>query len=43
METITDADYVDDLALLINTAAHVESLLDNLEQAARGNGLCEVR
>ena len=36
-ETMTDADYADDLALLANTYAQAESLLLRLEQAARGN------
>ena len=35
IETLTDADYVDDLALLANTLAQAESLL----QAARRIGL----
>ena len=34
-ETITDADYADDLALLVNTPAQAESLARYLEQAAR--------
>ena len=38
-ETITDADYADDLALLANTPAQAESLLHSLEQSARGIGL----
>ena len=38
-QTITDADYVDDLALLANTPAQAESLLHNLEWAAGGIGL----
>ena len=38
-ETISDADYVDDRALLANTASHVESLQHSLEKAARGIGL----
>ena len=33
-QTITDADYADDLALLANTPTQVESLLQSLEQAA---------
>ena len=32
-ETITNADYADDLALLKNTPAQAESLLHRLEQA----------
>ena len=38
-EAITDADSADDLVLLANTSAQAESLLHNLEQAARGIGL----
>ena len=38
-ETITDADYSDDLALLANIPAQAESLLHRLEQASRGIGL----
>ena len=38
-ETITDADYRDDLTLLANTPAQSESLLDRPEQAASGIGL----
>ena len=38
-ETMTDADEADDLALLVNTPAQVESLLHNLEQAAGSIGL----
>ena len=34
-ETITDADYVDDLLFLANSHAQAESLLHNQEQAAR--------
>ena len=37
-ETITDADYADDLALLANTSTKAESLLHNKEQAAGGIG-----
>ena len=33
-ETITDADYTDDITLLANTPTQVESLLHGLEQAA---------
>ena len=33
-ETMTDADYVDDLALLTNTPAQAESLMHSLKQAA---------
>ena len=35
-ETITDADYADDLALLANTSALAKSLLPSLEQVAKG-------
>ena len=38
-ETITDVDYVVDIALLANTPTQAESLLYNLEQAAGGFGL----
>ena len=38
-QTTTDADYAEDIALLTNTLAQVESLLHNLEQAADGIGL----
>ena len=38
-ETITGADYADNLALLANTPFQAKSLLDNLEQAAGGTGL----
>ena len=39
-ETVTDADYVDDLALLANTPVQTESLLHSLEKSAKGIGLC---
>ena len=39
IETISDADYTDDLVLLINITGQAESLLPNLEQKARGIGL----
>ena len=39
METITDADHVDDRVLLANTPAQAESQLHNLELAVRGIGL----
>ena len=39
METITDADNADDLALLTNTPAQGKFQLHSLEQAARGIGL----
>ena len=38
-KTITDADYVDDLALLANTPNQAETLLHSLERAAAGIGL----
>ena len=38
-QTITDADYADDIALLANTPAQAETLLHSLEQAASGIGL----
>ena len=38
-ETITDADYADDLVLLGNTPVQAKSLLHFLEQVARGIGL----
>ena len=38
-QTITDADYADDIALLANTPAQAESLLHSLERAASGIGL----
>ena len=34
-ETMTDADYADDLVLLANTPTQAESLQKGLEQAAR--------
>ena len=37
--TITDVDYADIIALLVNTIAQVETLLYNLERAAGGIGL----
>ena len=37
--TITDADYADDIALLANTPAQVETLLHSLERAVTGIGL----
>ena len=39
METITDAEYADDLVLLAKISAQAESLLLNLEQTASGIGL----
>ena len=38
-ETITDADYVDDIAILANTPNQAEVQLLSLEQAASGNSL----
>ena len=38
-QTITDADYTDDIALLANTLAQVESLLRSLKRVAGGIGL----
>ena len=38
-QTITDADYADDMALLANMPAWAESLLHSLEWAAGGIGL----
>ena len=38
-QTITDADYTDDIALLVNTPAQAETLLHSLERAAAGIGL----
>ena len=38
-QTITDADYTDDIALLANTPTQAESLLHSLEQAAGVIGL----
>ena len=37
--TITDADYVDDIAILANTPDQAETLLHSLERAAAGIGL----
>ena len=37
-QTITDADYADDIALLANTPTHSEILLHSLEQTAAGIG-----
>ena len=36
---ITDADYLDDIALLANTPAQIQSMLHSLEQAANSIGL----
>ena len=38
-KTITDADYVDDIAILANTPNQAETLLNSLERAAAGIGL----
>ena len=38
-QTITDADYADDIALLANTPAQAETLLYSLELVASGIGL----
>ena len=38
-QTITDADYADDIGLLANTTAQAETLLHSLEWAAAGKGL----
>ena len=38
-QTITDADYADDITLLANTPAQLETLLHGLEQAAGGISL----
>ena len=38
-QTITDADYADDITFLANTPAQAETLLLSLEQAAAGIGL----
>ena len=38
-QTITDADYADDIALLANTPAQAKTLLHSLERAAAGIGL----
>ena len=35
-QTFTDADYADDIALLVNTPAKAETLLQSLERAAGG-------
>ena len=38
-KTVTDADYVDDIAILANTPAQAETLLHSLERTAAGIGL----
>ena len=39
VQTITDAYYADDIVLIANTPAQVETLLHSLERAAAGIGL----
>ena len=39
VQTITDADYVDDIVLLENTLAQAETLLNSLERAVAGIAL----
>ena len=41
LQKLTIRDYTDDLVLHANTPAQPETLLQCLEQAARGNGLYE--
>ena len=38
-QAITDADYADDIALLVNTSSQAESLLHSMDKAARGIGI----
>ena len=38
-KTITDADYADDIAILVNASAQAETLLHSLERAPAGIGL----
>ena len=38
-KTITDADYADDIAILVNAPNQAETLQHSLEQAATGIGL----
>ena len=38
MEILTDANYADDQALLANTTAQTETLLDTLKQASKSIG-----
>ena len=38
-KTVTEADYIDDIALLANAPAQAKILLHSLEQAAAGIGL----
>ena len=40
IECITDADYLDDLALLANVPTQAESLLHSLNQTVRSTDLC---
>ena len=42
-QTITDADYADDIALIANTPAQAESGQQSLERAAGDIGLCQRR
>ena len=39
VQTITDADYANDIALMANTPTQAETLLHNLERTAAGIGL----
>ena len=39
IQTITDGDYADDIAILVNTSNQAKTLLHSLEQAAAGIGL----
>ena len=39
IQTITDTDYANDIALLANTPAQAKTLLHSLERAAAGIGL----
>ena len=38
-QIITDVDYADDIAILVNTPAQAETLLHSLERATAGKGL----
>ena len=38
-KTVTDADYVDDIAILANAPAQAKTLMHSLERAAAGIGL----
>ena len=42
-QKLTDADYADHIALLANTPAQAESILNRLEQVARGIDRCECK